>query len=473
MSRRFSGLRTKNKSEFADSGSRRSACREYEAQFITPEGTRLSATALVAAQNPMTTERTQRAIEVLLDDAARQGGLLLQSQVERVLDKRRLEPAECLAVYRALDQRGLLDRRVTEDDDVLEADRSNAVNGDAHPDGEEPDQGNGSTGSISDSDEQSEPTPELLSNLPADLAEHSLLTAQEEVELGRAVRLGRDMASAIAGGTADESDQGLEIVCRGVEARERMIRSNFRLVLKVAYPYAQASSVEVDDLIQEGLIGLMRAVEKFDHSKGFRFSTYAFWWIRQAIARAIADKGDTIRLPVHVKEKVFRLKKAMRVLRRFHEGRFPSISQLADELHWPPAQVQFMLDLSRTVQVSFDAPIKDDTQTSLLDVIADEAPGPYDIVAAADEHELIERTLGTLSEREREIIIMRFGLDRISERTLEEIGQLYELTRERIRQIESKALKRLSHPERARKLRELVDYEVVPDAKDTEDPDEP
>lgn len=419
----------------------------------------------------MSAERTRRAIEVLLDDAARQGGVLLQSQVERVLDKRRLEPAECLAVYRALDQRGVLDQRGAEGDDGVQAteDRQ-GTDETTTSDGEDRDDED-SDDSRENGDRIGEPTADLLSSLPADLAEHSLLTAQEEIELGRTVRLGREMAAALAAGIANESDHAFDIVRRGVEARERMIRSNFRLVLKVAYPYAQASAIEVDDLIQEGLLGLMRAVEKFDYTKGFRFSTYAFWWIRQAITRSIADKGDTVRLPVHVKEKIFRLKKAIRVLRRFHEGRFPSTSQLADELHWSREQVQFLLDLSKTVQVSLDAPLKDDSQTSLMDIIADEAPGPYDLVAASDEHAFIEKTLATLSERERDIIIMRFGLDGISERTLEEIGQLYELTRERIRQIESKALKRLSHPVRSGPLRELVDFEIASTTKNSEDSD--
>jgi len=405
----------------------------------------------------MISERAQRAIDVLLDDASRQGGLLLQSQIERVLDRRKLDPVDCLSVYRALDERRLLAGQVGDEDDREAPDAgerddddytdSSEIPGAERPEGEP------------DARPEDEPTTEVLSNLPANLAAHSLLTAAEEIELGRTVRLGREMAVAIAAGGTPEDSHALEAVRRGAEARERMIRANIRLVLKVAYPYARSTSLEVNDLIQEGLLGLMRAVEKFDHSKGFRFSTYAFWWIRQAITRAIADKGDAVRLPVHLKEKVYRLRKAIRVLRRFNEDRFPSISQLADELHWPREKVQFMLDLSKTVAVSLDAPLKDDEHQSLLDLIADDAPGPLDIVVASDEHDAIGRVLATLSERERTVITKRFGLDRVAELTLEEIGQQYSLTRERIRQIESKALRKLAHPARSGPLRELYGSE--------------
>jgi RNA polymerase primary sigma factor len=417
----------------------------------------------------MTTERAQRAIDVLLDDAARQAGSLSQSQIERVLDRRKLDPVECLAVYRALDEHGLLadeNDREALDSAAQEGDHDDADSGEVAG-AETPE---GAPDAPADGEPTAdEPTTEVLSNLPADLAAHSLLTPAEEIELGRTIRLGREMAAAIAESATPETDHALDAVRRGAEARERMIRSNFRLVLKVAYPYAHSTSMEVDDLIQEGLLGLMRAVEKFDHSKGFRFSTYAFWWIRQAITRAIADKGDTVRLPVHVKEKVYRLRKAIRVLRRFNEDRFPSIGRLADELHWPRDRVQFLLDLSKTVALSLDAPLKDDEHQSLLDLIADEAPGPADIVAASDEHEAIERVLGTLTERERVIITKRFGLDRVAELTLEEIGQQYDLTRERIRQLESKALKRLAHPSRSGPLRELLGSGPEPGTGETDD----
>jgi RNA polymerase sigma factor (sigma-70 family) len=166
------------------------------------------------------------------------------------------------------------------------------------------------------------------------------------------------------------------------------------------------------------------------------------------------------------------LKKAIRVLRRFHEGRFPSIGQIADELNWPREQAQFLLDLSKTAQVSLDAPLKDDTQGSFSDVIADDAPGPYDIVAVANEHEVIERVLATLPDREREILKMRFGLDRTAELTLEEIGNLYQLTRERIRQIEVMALKRLRHPVRSTLLRELIDFEIAPSPTQVDEPND-
>jgi RNA polymerase primary sigma factor len=162
-----------------------------------------------------------------------------------------------------------------------------------------------------------------------------------------------------------------------------------------------------------------------------------------------------IRLPVHVQEKVFRLRKAIRVLRRFNGDRNPRVKELANELHWPPEQIQFLLDVSRVV-TSLDASINDEDHT-LLDIVADDHPGPADLAIAEEEQERILEILGSLTPQQRDVIVKRFGLDRVNERTLEEIGQIYGVTRERIRQIETKALKKLRHPTRTPLLRALLD----------------
>lgn len=408
----------------------------------------------------MPSDRARRAAEVLLDDASRQGGALLMSQVDRVLSRRGLDPAECLYVYRILEENGI--RPQSSFDEIATADAVDVPSGSATANSSDVD--GGVSGDLTDDDlgegaggAEEEPTAEDLSRIPTSLTDHSLLSADDEKRLARTFGLGRQMAAALANGTVEETDAVLEIVGRGMEARETMIRSNLRLVLKVAYQYAQVTSLSVEDLFQEGTLGLIKAVEKFDPAKRFRFSTYAYWWIRQSITRAIADKGETIRLPVHVSDKLFRLKRAIRVLRRFNYGEFPSITQLADELNWPTHQVQFFLDLSKIQCLSLDAPVDDDEKTAFIDAIADPSPGPEEIAIASNVYDVVQDVLRELSDKEREILILRFGLDGIAERTLEEIGRRYGVTRERIRQIEAKALKKLMNPVRARRLQGLVE----------------
>lgn len=396
----------------------------------------------------MSTERATRTVEALLDDAERLGGRIQLSHIERVLDRRKLDPAECLEVYRQLQERHVLEQSDPAEEDAAGALDDDVDSGEPTSDSDEVSDG------VADAEER-EPRLESIQRLSDDFVGHSLLSKEEEIELGRAIGLGQEMDAALRKGEITASKRSTEIVERGRLAREKMITSNLRLVIKVAHPYAFQTSLPFDDLVQEGILGLMRAVEKFDHTKGFKFSTYAFWWIRQSIGRAMADKGDVIRLPVHVQEKVFRLRKAILVLRRFNGDRNPRVKELANELHWPPEQIQFLLDVSRVV-TSLDAAINDEDLT-LLDVVADDDPGPADLAIAEEERERILEVLGSLTPQQRDVIVKRFGLDRVNERTLEEIGQVYGVTRERIRQIETKALKKLRHPTRTPLLRALFD----------------
>ena len=237
-------------------------------------------------------------------------------------------------------------------------------------------------------------------------------------------------------------------------AREHMIQANLRLVVSVARRH-MGRGMALQDMIQEGNIGLMRAVEKFEHRRGHKFSTYATWWIRQAITRALADQGRTIRLPVHVSENVNKLARVQRSLTQQY-GRDPTQQEIALEMDTTPERVAEMLQNLRET-VSLDMNVGEEGNSTLMDLIQDErARNPEEEANRTLMREQIISVLSTLSEREAGILKLRFGLTGGRSRTLEEVGQVYGITRERIRQIEAKALRKLRHPSRSRKLRDFV-----------------
>ena len=284
-----------------------------------------------------------------------------------------------------------------------------------------------------------------------------LLTTEEEVELAIRLESGSDARLEVArlnGHTPDRRRELEAIVHDGIAAREHLIKANTRLVVSIAKKY-MGSGVPFLDLIQEGNLGLMKAVEKYDYTRGFRFSTYATWWIRQTITRAIADQGRTIRVPVHMSDRIRRLYKTARQLEQEH-GRKPTPEEIAVEMDLEPRKVQWMLKVSWR-PLSLERPVGEEEDSELGSFIEDDTtPTPTQSVSNNLLREEVEAVLSTLTPREARILRLRFGLQNGECYTLEEVGQKFGLTRERIRQIEGKALRRLRHPRRSRRLRSFL-----------------
>jgi RNA polymerase primary sigma factor len=287
----------------------------------------------------------------------------------------------------------------------------------------------------------------------------ALLTAQEEVDLAKRIEAGldaqaklmRDGNSLPEGRTAD-----LHWAHRdGALAKRHLVEANLRLVVSIAKRYVGRGMAFLD-LIQEGNLGLIRAVEKFDYTKGYKFSTYATWWIRQAITRAIADQARTIRIPVHMVETINKLARIQRQLLQ-DLGREPTAEEIARQMELPPEKVREIQKISQE-PVSLETPIGEEEDSHLGDFIEDsEAVVPLERASFKLLQEQLESVLHTLSEREKEVIRLRFGLVDGQPRTLEEVGKKFGVTRERIRQIESKTLSKLRHPSRSQKLRDYLE----------------
>jgi len=284
-----------------------------------------------------------------------------------------------------------------------------------------------------------------------EMARVPLLTTDEEVNLARRLEAGEAALNC----RDDEKRAELQVVIDdGRLARDHLIRANTRLVVSIAKRY-MGRGVPFLDLIQEGNLGLMKAVEKFDYTRGYRFSTYATWWIRQTITRAIADQGRTIRVPVHMSDRIRHLYKVARQLEQEY-GRKPTPEEIAVEMKLEPRKVQWMLKVSWR-PLSLERPVGEEEDSELGSFIEDDStPTPSQSAFQNLLREKVEEVLSTLTPREARILRLRFGLQNGRQYTLEEVGQKFGLTRERIRQIEGKALRRLRHPRRSRHLRDFV-----------------
>ena len=283
-----------------------------------------------------------------------------------------------------------------------------------------------------------------------------LLTAEEEVELAKRMEAGREAREKLAEGVDDweERERLLWLVRDGQAAQEHLIKANSRLVVSVAKKYV-GRGVPFLDLIQEGNIGLIRAVKKFDYRRGYKFSTYATWWIRQAVTRAIADQGRTIRVPVHMYEQINRLTRTTRQLVQ-ELGRDPTTEEIAEELGVTPRKVEHIMRVSQR-PLSLEMPVGEEEDSYLGDFIEDEdADSPQESAGQQLLREVIDEIFQSLTPREVRILQLRFGLVDGYCYTLEEVGKKFGVTRERIRQIEAQALSRLRHPSRSRKLRDYL-----------------
>ncbi len=283
-----------------------------------------------------------------------------------------------------------------------------------------------------------------------------LLTADEEVSLAKRMERGREARQRLTLGVDDptERDRLLAAVRDGQAAQEHLIKANSRLVVSVAKKYV-GRGVPFLDLIQEGNIGLIRAVKKFDYRRGYKFSTYATWWIRQAVTRAIADQGRTIRVPVHMYEQINRLTRTSRQLVQ-ELGRDPTTEEIASRLGVPPRKVEQIIRVSQR-PLSLEMPVGEEEDSYLGDFIEDdEAESPTDSASQTMLRQVIDEIFESLTPREVRILQLRFGLVDGYSYTLEEVGKKFGVTRERIRQIEAQALGRLRHPSRSRKLRDYL-----------------
>ena len=295
-----------------------------------------------------------------------------------------------------------------------------------------------------------------------DIGKIPLLSIDEETELAKLVVDGREAKRKVDEienddqntVSVEEFEQLLELVDQAHEAKDKLVNANLRLVVSIAKRYL-GRGLQFLDLIQEGNMGLIKAVDKFDHQKGFKFSTYATWWIRQAITRAVADQARTIRIPVHMVETINKLVRIQRQLVQ-ELSREPSPQEVAERMDISVEKVQQIQKIAQE-PISLESPVGEEEDSNLGDFISDpHALDPYEYTAKMKLREELDDVLGTLTEREERVLRLRFGLIDGRQRTLEEVGKEFNVTRERIRQIEAKALRKLKHPSRSRKLKDFM-----------------
>jgi RNA polymerase primary sigma factor len=389
---------------------------------------------------------SQIEVETIITHAQAEGSITAADLAERlsVLD---LNPDDTDAVYQRLVELGV---EVLEDEAIVEEDAAEPA----------PDVDEERVRARKEVDQALKaPTNDPVRMYLKEIGRVALLTAQEEVDLAKRIEAGLEAEDRLqAEGAELSEDSSMELLWvshDGGVAKRHLVEANLRLVVSIAKRYVGRGMAFLD-LIQEGNLGLIRAVEKFDYTKGYKFSTYATWWIRQAITRAIADQARTIRIPVHMVETINKLARIQRQLLQ-DLGREPTAEEIARQMEMPPEKVREIQKISQE-PVSLETPIGEEEDSHLGDFIEDsEAVVPLERASFKLLQEQLESVLHTLSQREKEVIRLRFGLVDGQPRTLEEVGKKFGVTRERIRQIESKTLSKLRHPSRSQKLRDYLE----------------
>ena len=461
-------------------------------------GAKKSAKSVVAEENAEDADEFQTRLEKLVKQAKKKGDVLDYQEVLKTFQDMDLEDEKYDLITAYLESKGIDVLNLEEDqDDVPDLDDDDHVDDDEVPneelemieqeemDGEDDLDAHG----VGDAINIEDPVRMYLK----EIGKVPLLTADEEVAIAKRMENGdiaQKMLDTIFADVADgdtervttedefwkylrneeqreEADEKKpfllgrnkqelkEVVADGEEARKKLAEANLRLVVSIAKRYVGRGMLFLD-LIQEGNLGLIKAVEKFDFRKGFKFSTYATWWIRQAITRAIADQARTIRIPVHMVETINKLVRISRQLLQ-ELGREPTPEEIADRMNIPVERVREIIKISQE-PVSLETPIGEEEDSHLGDFIQDDnVPVPAEAAAYTLLKEQLQEVLGTLTEREQKVLRLRFGLDDGRARTLEEVGREFNVTRERIRQIEAKALRKLRHPSRSRKLKDYLD----------------
>lgn len=388
---------------------------------------------------------------MLEDDAFRRGGSVTLDLVLRLGEKFSLLPEHLVEVRTRL---GLLEIEIEGDsgDEEVPADAgSRPETGEVVPD--QPDE--------PIEEPRDREFKDAVGAYLRETRQFDLLTREEEIALARRVRAGEAANASLATAANEVLESLRKTVEDGRKARTKLIESNLRLVVHFAKTMHDRGALTLGDLIQEGNLGLMRAVERFDHTREAKFSTYASWWIWSFMKRAIADRGSLVRLPVYLADRLPRLRRLQRTLLQ-ESQRMPTTAELADHLGWPVEQVQFLLDCSLP-PTSLDEPAHGDSRDSLGEKLA--APAAYDPespVLQEEFREHVAEVVESLGDKLAAVVRRRFGLDGEDDRTLQDIGDEFGVTRERIRQIESQALEKLRHPRRSRTLKALVDDEERP-----------
>jgi RNA polymerase primary sigma factor len=357
-----------------------------------------------------------RVVSRLVDDYHRRGGYLSRDHVLMVVERKGLDAEDDLAIKERLCGLGI---NIDDPEDYAGVDPAT---------------------------EFTEASEDLLGRYLSDITVFKLLRPQDEITLARRIDVGKNAEIVLSSGTIStvKAQELQMLVDRGRTAKQTMISANLRLVVSIAKRYVWRSNLDIMDLIQEGTFGLIKAVERYDHRKGFKLSTYATWWITQSITRALADRGSLIRLPVHVHESLLRINKIRNALRRENLGREPRVAEIAEQLRWRPEKVQFLIDVGSR-PVSLDTPFGEEGIALSNYIEASGEPSPDVKVFSIERAIAITEALEHLTPRQRMILMRRFGFGDSNAETLEEIGQSLNLSRERIRQIESKAIDRLRH----------------------------